>query len=353
MVKKKKKGIFGKIIIVLLLGGLVIGGIAGNYWYKSYKVVNIEFDGKDTTIFIPIASTNESVMNQIDTLHIVKDMESLKWLADQKNYKGDLVVPGEYKIESGWTNNQLINHLRAGNGRLDAKVSFNNVRTLKDLSNEMSQGILLDSDEIYEWLMNEDSIKRYGFKKETIVSMFIPNTYRVDFDITVSELMARMGKEYKAFWNPERAAKLKEIGLSQSEATTLASIVFTETNSKKDMPIIAGVYMNRIKSGWPLQADPTLIFALDDYSIKRVLNKHKQVDSPYNTYMYKGLPPGPINIPPSRYIDAVLNYEKHDYYYFVAKEDFSGDSYFAKNLVQHMIYARRYQKALNAKKIYE
>lgn len=353
MAKKKKKGIFGKIIILLLLGGLIVGGIVGNYWYKSFKVVNIEFNGKDTTIFIPIASTNESVMNQLDTMHIVKDMESLKWLADQKNYKGDLVVPGEYKIESGWTNNQLINHLRAGNGRLDATISFNNVRTLKDLSNEMSKGILLESDEIYEWLTNEDSIKRYGFKKETIVSMFIPNTYRVDFDISVPELMARMGKEYKAFWNPERVAKLKEIGLSQSEATTLASIVFTETNSKKDMPTIAGVYMNRIKSGWPLQADPTLIFALDDYSIKRVLNKHKKVDSPYNTYMYKGLPPGPINIPPTRYIDAVLNYEKHDFYYFVAKEDFSGDSYFAKNLVQHMIYARRYQKALNDRKIYE
>jgi len=162
-----------------------------------------------------------------------------------------------------------------------------------------------------------------------------------------------MAKEYKMFWNSERVAKLKKIKLSQSEATTLASIVFTETNSKKDMPIIAGVYMNRIEKGWPLQADPTLIFALNDYSIKRVLNIHKEIDSPYNTYMYKGLPPGPINIPPTRYIDAVLNYEKHKYFYFVAKEDFSGDSYFAKNLVQHMIYARRYQKALNKRNIFE
>jgi UPF0755 protein len=217
----------------------------------------------------------------------------------------------------------------------------------------MSNGILLEQEDIYEWLSNKDSIGRYGFKKETIVSMFIPDTYNVNFVITVPELMARMAKEYKKFWNPERIAKLKKCELSQSEATTLASIVFTETNSKKDMPIIAGVYMNRINSGWPLQADPTLIFALDDYSIKRVLNKHKKVDSPYNTYKYAGLPPGPINIPPARYIDAVLDYEKHDYYYFVAKEDFSGDSYFAENLVQHMIYARRYQKALNDKKVYQ
>ena len=353
MAKKKKKRLFGKIIIVLLLGGLVVGGIAGNYWYKNFKVINIEFSQQDTILFIPIASTQESVMNQIEAFNIVKDMESLRWWAKQKNYAGDLVVPGNYKIENGWTNNQLINHLRAGNGRLDTTISFNNVRTLKDLSKKLADGILLESDDIYNWLTNEDSIKKYGFQKETIVSMFIPNTYRVNFDITVSELMARMAKEYKAFWNPERLAKLKEIGLSQSETTTLASIVFTETNSKKDMPKIAGVYMNRINKGWPLQADPTLIFALDDYTIKRVLNKHKKVDSPYNTYMYKGLPPGPINIPPTRYIDAVLNYEKHDYFYFVAKEDFSGDSYFAKNLAQHMIYARRYQKALNKRKIYE
>jgi len=353
MTKKKKKGIFGKIIIVLLIGGIVTGGIASSYWYKNYKKVNIEFAEKEKILFIPIASTQTSVLNQIIELGIVKDFESLKWLADQKNYSGKLIVPGNYIIKSGWTNNQLINHLRAGNGRIDAKISFSNVRTLRNLADEMANGIILDSDAIYNWLTNTDSIKKYGFKKETIVSMFIPNTYRVNFDITVPELMKRMAQEYKAFWNPTRVAKLKKIGLSQSEATTLASIVFTETNSEKDMPKIAGVYMNRIKKGWPLQADPTLIFALDDYSIKRVLNKHKKVDSPYNTYMYKGLPPGPINIPPTSYIDAVLNYEKHNYFYFVAKEDFSGDSYFAKNLAQHMIYARRYQKALNNRKIYE
>ena len=179
-----------------------------------------------------------------------------------------------------------------------------------------------------------------------------PNTYFVNFDISVDDLMKRMAKEYKNFWNADRKSKLKASGLSQSEATTLASIVFSETNSKKDIPTIAGVYMNRLRIGMPLQADPTLIFAMGDYSIRRVLNKHKKIDSPYNTYKNKGLPPGPIIIPPIRYIDAVLNYEKHDYLYFVAKEDFSGDSYFAKNYAQHLIYARRYQKALNRRGVY-
>ena len=350
---KKKKGFFWKIILMLLLVGIGIGGVLGNYWYKNFKVINVKFKQNSINLFIPIASTQNSVMKQINSLYIVKDIESLRWLAEQKNYKGDLIVPGEYKIESGWTNNQLINHLRSGNGRLDAKISFTNVKTLKDLSFEMSKGILLEQPEIYDWLMNEDSIAIYGFKKETIVSMFIPNTYRVDFDIKVPELMARMNKEYKIFWNPNRKLKLKEIALAQSEVTTLASIVFAETNSTKDMTTIAGVYMNRIKFDWPLQADPTVIFANNDFSIRRVLDKHTKFNSPYNTYMHTGLPPGPINIPPTRYIDAVLNYEKHDYFFFVAKEDFSGDSYFAKNLAQHTIYARRWQKALNNQRIYK
>jgi UPF0755 protein len=353
MSKKKKKNIFGKIIIVLLIIGLIVGGIAGKYWYQNYKIENIEFEEDSVKLFIPKGSTQQDVLAQIIKLNIVSNSESLMWLAEQKNYKGALVVSGNYIIKSGWTNNQLINHLRAGNGRIDANISFANVRTLKNLADSISEGILLESDAIYAWLKSKDSIRRYGFKEETIISMFIPNTYRVDYDITVPDLMKRMAREYKTFWNSERVARLKDIQLSQSEATTLASIVFSETNSTRDMKTIAGVYMNRINKGWPLQADPTLIFALNDYTIKRVLNKHKKVDSPYNTYMYKGLPPGPINIPPSRYIDAVLNYEKHKYMFFCAKEDFSGDSNFARTLAGHMVNARRYQKALNDRKIYE
>ena len=353
MTKKKTKNLFGKLIIVLLIIGLIVGGISGKYWYLNYKVINIEFEGDAVKIFIPKGSSQQDVLTQLVDLKMVSNSESLTWLADQKNYKGKLVVSGNYIIKSGWTNNQLINHLRAGNGRIDANISFANVRTLKNLAESISKGILLDSDAIYTWLMSDANIRKYGFKKETIISMFIPNTYRVDYDITVADLMKRMAKEYKSFWNAERISKLKAIKLSQSEATTFASIVFSETNSKKDMKTIAGVYMNRINKGWPLQADPTLIFALNDYTIKRVLNKHKKVDSPYNTYMYKGLPPGPINIPPSKYIDAVLNYENHKFMFFCAKEDFSGDSNFARTLAGHMINARRYQKALNARRIYE
>lgn len=353
MAKKKKKFKWFKItIIIIIFIGLILAGIGGNFYYKNFKVANVELNSKDTIIFIPIDANQETVLKQIKDAHILKDFESFKWLAEQKNYKGKNIVPGKYKIQNGWTNNQLINHLRAGNGRLDAIVQFSSVRTLKELSTTLAKNILLSPDEIYDWLTNENNIKQYGFNQYTIISMFIPNTYHVDFDITVDDLMKRMAKEYKKFWNDNRKAKAKTIGLSQSEVVTLASIVYSETNSEKDMPTIAGVYMNRLEKGWPLQADPTLIFALNDFTIKRVLNKHKKIDSPYNTYKNAGLPPGPINIPPIKYIDAVLNYEKHDYMYFVAKEDFSGDSYFAKHLAQHMIYARRYQKALNKRKIF-
>jgi UPF0755 protein len=354
MAKKKKKIKWFKIsIILVLLIGIILAGIGGNFYYKNFKVANVELTGNDTTIFIPIDANKETVLEQIKSMKILKNFDTFKWLAEQKNYKGKNIVPGRYKIQNGWTNNQLINHLRAGNGRLDAIVQFSSVRTLKELSNQLAKNILLSPDEIYNWLSNDNKIKQYGFNKYTIISMFIPNTYHVDFDISVDDLMKRMAKEYKNFWNDDRIAKAKAIGMSQSEVVTLASIVYSETNSNKDMATIAGVYMNRLEKGWPLQADPTLIFALNDFTIKRVLNKHKKVDSPYNTYKYQGLPPGPINIPPIKYIDAVLNYEKHDFMYFVAKEDFSGDSYFAKNLAQHMIYARRYQKALNKIKIYE
>ncbi len=349
---KKKNKLVKRVGILVLLCVLIGGGIAGSYYYKNFISANIQFEEQEVFVFIPKGSTKSDVLKQIEVLGIVSDMSSLEWLADQKNYNGSLVVPGKYKIESGWTNNQLINHLRAGNGRLDAVISFNQVRTLKQLSGAITKDILLDSAEVYEWLTNKDSIKRYGFNQYTIVSMFIPNTYYVDFDINVGDLMKRMAKEYKAFWNEDRKQKLKACKLSQSEATTLASIVYSETNSKKDMPVIAGVYMNRLRIGMPLQADPTLIFALDDYSIRRVLNKHKKIDSPYNTYMYAGLPPGPILIPPISYIDAVLNYSKHNYLYFVAKEDFSGDSYFSKTYAQHLIYARRYQKALNRQRVF-
>ena len=338
-----------KLIKIIFFIGIIGAGIVGYFYNKHFLSKNISFDKKEVSLFIPKNSTQETVLKQLKDLKIIKDFESFKWLAEKKNYRGNNIVPGNYKISNSWSNNQLVNHLRAGNGRIDAVVQFTNVRTLKDLADEMSKQIELDSEDIYTWL-NSDKIKKYGFNKQTIISMFLPNTYRVNFDISVDDLMKRMGKEYKKFWNETRKAKLKKCNLTQSECATLASIVFSETNSKKEMKTVAGVYMNRLRIGMPLQADPTLIFALNDYTIKRVLNIHKEVESPYNTYKYKGLPPGPINIPPSSYLDAVLDYEKHDYLYFCAKEDLSGESNFAKTYSQHLVNARKYQNMMNRRR---
>lgn len=349
---KKKGSILLKLIAVVIIAGIAVAAFVGSIYYKNFIAINIDTKGKDTYLYIYPNSDTKDVLHTLDSLGVVLDMSTLEWVAEKKNYKGSNVVSGKYKIDKTMTNNGLINHLRAGNGRLDVTVMFNQLWYLEELAGALTKNIMADSAEVYAWLTNDAKIGKYGFNKNTIISMFIPNTYHLYWDTDTEELMARMAKEYKAFWNEERTAKLKACGLSQSEATTLASIVFWETKIPEDKKTIAGVYMNRLRIGMPLQADPTLLYALKDKSIKRVLNVHKEVDSPYNTYKYRGLPPGPILIPPISYIDAVLNYNKHDYLYFVAKEDLSGESYFSKTYNQHLIYARRYQQALSRQGIY-
>lgn len=346
--KKRLKQI-GLILFVCAVG-------AGVYAYSviskvSYPNVLVDAE-KSQAFYIPSGSSASDVLDLLKTQNLIKSDENMSWLFEKKNYRGGNVVPGKYILEPNWSNNQLVNHLRAGRGAKDVKVQFNQLRTKADLAGRLAKNIEADSLSVINWLNNPDSIARYGFNKNTIISMFIPNTYNMKWNTSTPELMSRMGKEFKKFWNEDRANKLRSIGLSQSEAVTLASIVYWETKIPGDMPKVAGVYMNRIKRGIPLQADPTVIFAVGDFSIKRVLNKHLEIDSPYNTYKNAGLPPGPILIPPSSYVDAVLNYEKHDYLYFVAKEDFSGESYFSKTLSQHNIYAARFRRALNERGIY-
>jgi UPF0755 protein len=197
-------------------------------------------------------------------------------------------------------------------------------------------------------LLNDpDYVKKFGFTTENIISMFIPNTYEVYWDIPAEKFMERMNKEYTSFWTDQRKARLKAIGLTQLQAITLASIVEKESNKNDEKPDIAGVYMNRYKQGWLLQADPTLVYAMGDFTIKRVLNAYKKIDSPYNTYKYAGLPPGPICLPSISSIDAVLNYRQHNYMYFCAREDFSGYHNFAVTMNEHLVNAARYQQALD------
>lgn len=353
MAKERKRGNkVLKIAGVLILIALIIGGIIGFNIYNKTIKPNVQTNQEEVFIFIPPHSTLQAVSDLLEAKNLLKDRTSFDWLAEKKNYKGKRIVPGKYKITNGWSNNDLINHLRAGNGRLDVSITFNQIRDLNQLAGALSQTIMIDSTSLIEYMTDLHTMQKFGFNKQTFISMFIPNTYYVQWHISKEDLIKRMAKEYKSFWNTSRKNKLKKSGLTQSEVITMASIVYWETKIPKDKKTVAGVYMNRIRIGMPLQADPTLIFALGDYSVNRVLDKHKTIDSPYNTYKNLGLPPGPILIPPISYVDAVLDFEKHNYLYFVAKEDFSGESYFSKTYSQHLNYARRYQKALNKRKIY-
>ncbi len=353
MTKKKKRG--SKVLKVILVLFVLIGAGGGYFAWDYYKMIyypNVTLEGKETTYFyIASDATMDDVINGLYEKNYIINRNSFEWVAEKKNYRNH-VHPGRYLLEKDMSNNELVDLLRSGEQE-PVKVIFNNVRTKAELAGKISKNIEADSLEVINFLDHPDSTGRFGFNTTTIITMFLPNTYEMYWNTTTTELMNRMAKEYKTFWNEERVGKANTIGLSQSEVVTLASIVRTETNKADESPTIAGVYMNRLDKNIPLQADPTLIWAMGDFSIRRVLNVHKEIDSPYNTYKYTGLPPGPICLPPISYIDAVLNYEEHDYIYFCAKPDFSGYSNFAKTYQQHLINARAYQQALNKRGIYK
>jgi len=236
--------------------------------------------------------------------------------------------------------------------QVPVKVTFNNVRTPEQLAGKISHQIEADSLSILGYFMNPETPAKYGFKKETLISMFLPNTYEFYWNTNAEGFFDKMKKFHDQFWTEERKSKANVINLTPEEVSTLASIIDEETIKKDERPRIAGVYINRLKKHMPLQADPTIKFALGDFTIRRLWTKHLEVKSPYNTYKNLGLPPGPINCSSISSIDAVLNFENHQYLYFCAKDDFSGYHVFAKTLMEHNRNASAYQMALNKEKIY-
>ena len=341
-----------KIFRFLFSMGLLLGGVLFYLYYLHFVKANIVSEGDETELFIRPNATVATVQANLKNLGILENPDAFSFLAGIKNYKGNNIVAGKYVIRNGMTNNELINHLRAGNGKQAISITINLERELKQISGTLARDIMIDSATVYNWLSSESNAQSLGFSQETIIAMFIPNTYFIDWDVSAENLMKRMKAEYDRFWNNDRLTKLKNTGLTQQEVATLASIVYWETKIPQDMRTVAGVYINRLRKGIALQADPTLIFALGDYSIKRVLNKDKELESPYNTYKYAGLPPGPILIPPVNCIDAVLEFGNHNFYYFVAKEDLSGGTYFSRTYEEHLRYAAKYQRALNRRRVF-
>lgn len=331
------------LILVSIIGLLVFGKI-----YK--KIYSSNINKPSSYLYIPTGSAFDDVINIIKRDSLLIDLDSFKWLALKKNYPNH-VYPGRYKLDSLMNNDKLIDKLRSGY-QDPVKVIFNSIRTREQLAGRVSNQIEADSVSLVKLFYNDSLIENYGLKPETFTCIFLPNTYEFWWNTSAESFVDRMHKEYLRFWNNDRKAKAEKLNLTPEEVTTLASIVDEETYYNSEMPRVAGLYINRLRKRMHLQADPTLKFALGDFTIKRVLNVHKQIDSPYNTYKRYGLPPGPISIPSIAAIVAVLNYESHRYLYMCAKPDFSGYHNFAKTLSQHNQNARAYQSALNKERIW-
>ncbi len=332
-----------KIFVGLLLFSFVSFLVL--YWIFFKPNVSLPRDKRYTYIYIP---SNANFQQLIDTLQVhslLKDKTTFIVAAKVKHFHSPHA--GKYKIAPDMNNNHLINILRAGL-QSPVWVTFNNIRTKEQLAGRISHYIEADSAQILHLLNDDKYLKQFGFSSTDIMAMFIPNSYEFFWNTNAHGFIRRMYREYRKFWTPSRLAKAKKIGLSPKQVIILASIVQAEQMQHPDeRPRIAGLYINRLRRGMPLQSDPTLIYAWKDFSIKRVYDYHKKIDSPYNTYKYTGLPPGPIITPDISSIQAVLNYEHNNYLYMVARADLSGYHHFSRTLREHNYYAALYQKAIS------
>lgn len=342
-----------KVIISIFLIILVFGAYYGYNMYQKVYQPNVTLHNTSDQYFY-IYSTYQfsDVVHDLYEKGYIINQESFEWVAEKKaNFKNN-IKPGRYLLKEGMSNNELVDLLRSGEQEA-VKVTFNNVRTKEQLAGKLTRNLECDSLEVINLLNDIDFVSKYGFNRTTILTLFLPNTYQFYWNTSAEEAIQRMAEEYKKYWNDDRKAKAKKLNLSQSEVAILASIVQAEQSVHSDeRPKVAGLYINRLRKGMLLQSDPTVVYGIGDFTINRVLTRHIKTNTPYNTYMHKGLPPGPINLPSIKSLDAVLNYEHHDYIYMCAKEDFSGYHNFAKTYSQHLVYARRYQNELNKRKIY-
>lgn len=348
--KKPKRPIVKFLRRLLLIVILVIVGF-GYYLYTVIYESNVWTpEGKPVGINIPTGSNFQQLKAILYSNGLIIHRKNFEWWANQKKLP-TLVKPGHYVVNPKMSNKDLVYMFRSGR-QTPVDVTFNNVRDIYQLSGIIGHQIEPDSLSLIKLLTDSAYIARLGFNKYTIPSMFIPNTYEVFWTIKPKAFVERMHQEYEKFWNKKRRAQADSIGLTPEKVSILASIIDKETNKVEEMPKIASVYLNRLDKGWRLQADPTVVFALGDYSIRRVLNEQKRVNSPYNTYRHRGLPPGPICIPSIASIEAVLKPANTKYLYFCAKDDFSGYHVFAKTNRQQQLNADKYQKALDKLKIF-
>ncbi|MFI3331163.1 MAG: endolytic transglycosylase MltG [Rikenellaceae bacterium] len=338
---------FNKKLIIIALTLLAV--IALRYVWGAYEYRYVAALNDKNTCFV------ESDANLIDVVKLLenelKNPSKFIKYAKKHNLEGN-IKGGKYIFPENSSYAYIIRHLQGGMQQA-VNITFNNIRSLDKLAGVLAQKLEVDSLTLASHLLSDSVAKSYGYNKENFIAMFIPNTYQMYWGDSPRKFTDRMMKEKNNFWTKKRKAKAKELNLSENEVMTLASIVFEETKMSDEMPRVAGVYINRLNKGMKLQADPTVKFAVGDFSLRRILYKHIRLDSPYNTYKYKGLPPAPICMPSIKAIDAVLDYEKHDYIFFCADPNFTGYHKFAVTLKEHNANARSYSKALDKSKIYK
>ena len=349
----KKKNWLKTIISILLVIVLVLGGIAGYLAYKYVYMPNVTIANKKSTlIYIPTGSTFEDVINILNENELLKDPESFRWLAKEKKYT-TAVKPGKYRVLAKMSNSALINLLRLGKQE-PIEINFTGLHTVKELMSRVGRRIEADSNALIRAVNDDTYVGKYGFTSENVQALFIPDVYEFYWNTSVDDFFQRMAVAYKAFWTDSRKQQAKALGLSQTQVYILASIVQGEQCCDKDeKKVIAGLYLNRLRKGMRLQSDPTVIYARGNFNIQRVsLEQIKYTDSPYNTYLHEGLPPGPIGFAQESSIDAVLNYSTNDYLYMCAKDDLTGKHCFSKTLEQHEVYRKKYRKALDERNIH-
>ena len=341
--KSKKKWLKFVVAGVLLL---LIAGYAVAHYYLFSSLLAGE---KKTYIYVDRDDNIDSVMTKVEAVAAPNAMQGFRTAANMKGY-ADKIKRGRYELNTDASAWSFVNTLIRGE-QTPLNVPVPSVRTMDKMAAAISKKLELDSLELLQKLTDPAVCKKYGYEPHTIIGMFVPDSYNMYWTVSADEFLDRMKSECDKFWTEERRKKAKEIGFTQNEVCTLASIVTEETRNTAEKPTIAGLYINRLHKNMLLQSDPTVKYALKDFALRRIYNSMLTVDDPYNTYKYPGLPPGPIKNPMKEDIDAVLNYQHHEYLFMCAKEDFSGTHNYARTMSEHHANAQRYYKALNERGI--
>ncbi len=349
--KPKRPGKIGIIILVIIGLLIVVGGFIGHKGYRWFMSPNLLTSSTDEEyLYIPTGSDFDDVVQLLTFREWLDNSDSFVKVAQLMGFDKS-VKAGRFKLKPGMSNYELVVLLRSG-AQSAVNVTFHNVRNPYQLAGVVARKIEADSVSIVKVIENDSLIASLGYNRNTLMALFIPDTYQFFWNTSANQWLTRMHTEYGKFWNKQRLQKADSLGLTLIDVSTLASIVDEETVKRDEKPLVAGLYLNRLRIGMPLQADPTIKFALGDFAIRRILKKDLEIDSPYNTYKNAGLPPGPIRIPSIDGIDAVLNAKDHNYLYMCAKDDFSGYHNFAVTFKQHQQNAVNYQRALRAARVF-